>query len=244
MNTSEGSSTAPSTVARMMDTEPPSDEANYVLSYKDLRKAIGIIGIALPIGLLVGKPLIDGGGMLGSISAYYYSGMRNYFVGIMCALAVFFFSYKYARRDNFLSTLTSIFAVGVAFFPTSPRGADTDLTWTATLHFICAVLFFLTLAYFAYFIFTLPPLPKEQREPRKRLRNKIYRICGVTIVVSLALSPILDRVLSDAVRDQIHPLFWLESIAVWAFSFSWLVKGGFLPFLQDPEPPPNQANQK
>jgi len=90
MNTSEGSSTAPSTVARMMDTEPPSDEANYVLSYKDLRKAIGIIGIALPIGLLVGKPLIDGGGMLGSISAYYYSGMRNYFVGTMCPFAVFF----------------------------------------------------------------------------------------------------------------------------------------------------------
>ena len=144
-----------------------------------------IIGIALPIGLLIGKPLVDGGGMLGSISAYYYSGMRNYFVGIMCALAVFFFSYKYAQRDNFLSTLTSIFAVGVAFSPTKPSGGDT--TWTTWLHFICAFLFFLTLAYFAYFIFTLPPLPKEQREPRKRLRNKIYRICGVTIVVCLVL---------------------------------------------------------
>jgi hypothetical protein len=246
MNRPEGSSTAEpqvsTTLERMTDLQPSSDEANYVLSYKGLRKAIGIIGIALPIGLLVGKPLIDGGGMLGSISAYYYSGMRNYFVGTMCALAVFFFSYKYARRDNFLSTLTSIFALGVAFFPTSPRGADTDMTWTAGLHFACAVLFFLTLAYFAYFIFTLPPLPKEQREPHKRLRNKIYKICGVTIVVCLILSPILDRVLSDAVRAQIHPLFWLESIAVWAFSFSWLVKGGFLPFLQDPEPP-NHAKQ-
>jgi hypothetical protein len=155
---------------------------------------------------------------------------------------VFFFSYKYAPRDNFLSTLTSIFALGVAFFPTSPRRADVDTTWTAWLHFACAVLFFLTLAYFAYFIFTLPPLPKEKQEPRKRLRNKIYRICGITIVVSLLLSPILDRVLSAAVRAQIHPLFWLESIAVWAFSFSWLVKGGFLTFLQDPEPP-NHAKQ-
>ena len=91
----------------------------------------------------------------------------------------------------------------------------------------------MTLAYFAYFIFRLPHLPKEKEEPRKRLRNKIYRICGVTIVVSLLLSPILDRVLSDAVRDRIHPLFWLESIAVWAFSFSWMVKGGLIPFLQD-----------
>jgi hypothetical protein len=133
-----------------------------------------------------------------------------------------FFSYKYARRDNFLSILTSIFAVGVAFSPTKPSGGDT--TWTTWLHFICAFLFFLTLAYFAYFIFTLPPLPKEQREPLKRLRNKIYRICGITIVVCLVLSPIFDRVLSEAVRNQIHPLFWLESIAVWAFSFSWLLQ--------------------
>jgi hypothetical protein len=239
MNKSEGSSTAVSpvtkTLERMKDLKPPSDEANYVLSYKGLRKAIGIIGIALPIGLLVGKPLVDGGGMLGSISAYYYSGMRNYFVGTMCALAVFFFSYKYAPRDNFLSALTSVFALGVAFFPTTARGADT--AWTAWVHFACAVLFFLTLAYFAYKIFTLPPLPKEKQEPRKRLRNKIYRICGVTIVVSLAMSPVLDRVLSDAVRDRIHPLFWLESIAVWAFSFSWLIKGDFIPWLKDPERP-------
>jgi hypothetical protein len=230
MNQRERTSTEGSkvtkTLERMMDTEPPSDESNYVLSYKGLRKAVGIIGIALPIGLLVGKPLVDGGGMLGSISAYYYTGMQNYFVGTLCALAVFFFSYRYAPRDNFLSTLASLFAFGVVFFPTTPRGVDT--TWTGRLHIACALLFFLTLAYFAYFIFTLPPLPKEKQEPRKRLRNKIYRICGVTIVVSLLLSPILDRLLSDAVRDRIHPLFWLESIAVWAFSFSWLVKGGFL----------------
>ena len=130
MNRPAGSSTAVSqvteTLERMTDLTPPSDDSNYVLSYKGLRKAIGIIGIALPIGLLIGKPLVDGGGMLGSISAYYYSGMRNYFVGTMCALAVFFFSYRYAPRDNFLSTLTSIFALGVAFFPTTPRGAESQ----------------------------------------------------------------------------------------------------------------------
>jgi hypothetical protein len=56
------------------------------------------------------------------------------------------------------------------------------------------------------------------------------------------LSPILDRVLSEGVRDRIHPLFWLESIAVWAFSLSWLVKGDFIPWLKDPEQP-NQPNQ-
>ena len=235
MERREGSQTAASpltaTLERLTDPDPPSDESLYVLSYMGLRKAVGIIGLALPIALLVGKPLVDGGGMLGSISAYYYTGMQNYFVGTLCALAVFLFSYKYAPRDNLLSTLASVFALGVVFFPTTPSGEDT--TWTGRAHLVCAISFFLTLAVIAYFVFTRPPLPKEQLEPRKCTRNKIYRICGVTIVVSLALAPLLDLVLSDAVRDQIHPLFWLESIAVWAFSFSWMIKGDLIPLLRD-----------
>ena len=28
-------------------------------------------------------------------------------------------------------------------------------------------------------------------------------------------------------KSPIHLLFWWEAIAVWAFSFSWLVKGGW-----------------
>jgi len=242
MSQPEGSSTAASkvsaTLERLTDPQPPSDESLFVLSYKGLRKAVGIIGLALPIALLVGKPLVDGGDMLGSISAYYYTGMRNYFVGTLCALAVFLFSYRYAPRDNFLSTLASLFALGVVFFPTTPSGADT--TWTGRLHLACAILFFLTLAYFAYFVFTLPPLPKEKREPRKRTRNKIYRACGVIIVVSLALSPLLDLVLSDDLSDQIRPLFWLEAIAVWAFSFSWMVKGDLIPWLKDSPSAPSR----
>jgi hypothetical protein len=219
------------TLERLADPEPYADERMFVLSYKGLRKAVGIIALALPIVLLIAKPLVDGGGMQGSISAYYYTGVRNYFVGTLCALAVFLFSYKYAPRDNVLSTLACIAALGVVFFPTTPSGEDT--TWTGRLHVISAISFFLILAVFAYFIFTRPPLPPEDLETRKRTRNRIYRACGIIIVVSLALAPLLDRVLSDDLRDQIHPLFWLESIAIWAFSFSWLLKGGFFPFFQD-----------
>ena len=233
MNPPAGSHTvvsqATAKLAQLTDPQPPSEESMFVLSYMGLRKSVGIIGLALPVVLLVGKPVLDGGGMPGSISAYYYTGMRNYFVGSLCALAVFLFSYKYAPRDNFLSTLASAFALGVVFFPTTPQGEAT--TWTGWVHLTCAFLFFLTLAGIAYFVFTRPPLPKEQLEPRKRTRDKIYRICGVTIVVSLLLAPILDPLLGDVMRDRIHPLFWLESIAVWAFSASWLIKGGF--FLRD-----------
>jgi hypothetical protein len=219
------------TLQRVKDPDPYPDERMYVLSYMDLRKAVGIIAFALPIVLLIGKPLVDGAGMPGSISAYYYTGMRSYFVGSLCALAVFLFCYRYAPRDNYLSTFASIVALGVVFFPTTPSGEDT--TWTGRIHLVCAISFFLTLAYFAYFIFTLPPLPAEQREPRKRLRNKIYKICGLIIVVCLVLAWLSDLVLSASVRDHIHQLFWLESIAIWVFSFSWMVKGDLIWFLKD-----------
>src|SRR5215204_7543195 len=152
------------TLERITDPEPYPEEREWVLSYKGLRKGVGIIGLALPIVLLIAKPLVDGGGMQGSISAYYYTGVRNYFVGTLCALAVFLFSYKYAGRDNFLSTLACIAALGVVFFPTTPGGEDT--TWTGRLHVVSAISFFLILAGFAYFIFTRPPTPKEDLETR------------------------------------------------------------------------------
>jgi hypothetical protein len=213
-------------LAALTDPEPPADQRLYVLSYLGLRKGVGVISLALPFVLVVGKRVLDGGGMQGSISAYYYTSMRNYFVGSLCALAVFLFSYKYAPRDNFLSTVTAMFALGVVFFPTTPPGQDT--TWTGVVHLVCAASFFLLLAYFAYFVFTRPPLPREQVEARKRTRNRIYRVCGVTVVVCLLLVPVSDLAMSASVRARVHPLFWLETVAILAFSTSWLVKGGFL----------------
>ena len=60
----------------------------YVLSYLDLRRWVGTIGIALPFVLIFGKLIFEGGGLLPSISAYYYSVMRDVFVGSLAAVAV------------------------------------------------------------------------------------------------------------------------------------------------------------
>ena len=32
----------------------------------------------------------------------------------------------------------------------------------------------------------------------------------------------------DTSLSDIEPVFWLESLALWAFGISWLVKGGLL----------------
>lgn len=81
-------------------------QSSLVLSYLDLRKAIGILGIALPFVLVVGKFLFDGPGTQPSISDYYYASMRDVFVGIRCAIGVFLMSYRgYERKDNIAGIL-------------------------------------------------------------------------------------------------------------------------------------------
>lgn len=67
---------------------------SLVLSYLGLRRAVGYIGIGLPFVLLFGKLLVQGGPLPGSISAYYYSDMRNVLVGALCAVAIFLISYR------------------------------------------------------------------------------------------------------------------------------------------------------
>src|SRR4030088_235470 len=89
-----------------------------VISYLGLRKAVGIIGIALPFVLAFGKILLEGPGILNSVSAYYHTGMRDVFVGSLCAIAIFLMSYHgYERKDDIAGDVACIFALGVALLP-------------------------------------------------------------------------------------------------------------------------------
>lgn len=204
---------------------PSGSEKSLVISYLGLRKAIGIIAVLLPFVLVLGKSIIDGGGIKGSISAYYYTAMGNVFVGSLCAFGVFLMSYKgYEKKDDIAGTLACIFAIGVALFPTAPDLNATQANLViGRLHHTFAALFFLMLTYFCLFLFT----KSGQQHPtrRKKQRNTVYKICGYTMLASMALMVLLAVLLSDTLTKQLHPTFWLESIAVLAFGVSWLTKG-------------------
>src|SRR6478609_4598619 len=90
----------------------------FELNYLQIRRSVGILGIALPIAVSVGTLLFCKCGMLlDSISNYYYSIMGNVFTGILCAVSLFLYSYKGPDRiDNYASSLACVFALGVAFF--------------------------------------------------------------------------------------------------------------------------------
>jgi hypothetical protein len=100
--------------ARDSRTQQEKENA-LIISYLTLRKAIGILGAALPFVLAIGAAVLFMTGIQDSISAYYYTGMRNVFVGMLCATGFFLLSYKgYERKDSIAGNLGCLFAVGVA----------------------------------------------------------------------------------------------------------------------------------
>lgn len=203
--------------------------APLVISYLNLRRAIGILGVAFPFILALGSYLIDKMPIQSSISNYYYTGMRDVFVGILFAFALFLFSYKgYNFIDNFVGNLGSIFAIGVAIFPTPPDlPAIQENPTLGTLHFISAALFFSTLIYFSLFLFTKSDVARKFFSPEKINRNIVYILCGCIMIVCILLIASYLLFLEDRyiALSRLYPVFFLESIALLAFGVSWLTKG-------------------
>ena len=145
---------------------------------------------------------------------------RDAFVGILFVIAWFLFTYRgYDEWDNIAGYLGCLFALGVAFFP------NTGEVWEATLHFISAAALFLVMSFFSIFLFTKSDKPRESWTPEKRVRNKIYVACGVVILACIALTGLYNLLPDETTISDINPVFWLESLMIWAFGVSWIIKG-------------------
>ncbi len=199
-----------------------------VISYKILRVTVGVLGMAMPLVLYAGGKLIFGFGVQLSLSAYYHTSMRDVLVGILFALGVFLFSYKgYGRADDVAGYLACFFAIGVALFPALREGETSELAKRINvIHHIFAAGFLLTLTYFALFLFTKSNKKPSEMTPLKRLRNTVYRTCGGVMLLCILLLAVyiyqyggVGVFLGSSV-----PIFWLETVAIFAFGVSWFVK--------------------
>ena len=206
-------------------------------SYLALRKAIGVLGISLPVILPLGVFLVGSDdAWQPTISDYVDTVMGDVFVGILFAIGVFLYFYvgydrepdqpPYLPSDRLASNLGGLFALGVALFPTTSA-----VGFVQGVHTVSAVLLFVTLAYFALWQFT--KTGDEEPTPEKLMRNRIYRICGITILVCIALIGIHGWLLRDTGLNDLNPVFWLEAIAMWAFGIAWFVKGEGVPAVND-----------
>ena len=205
------------------------EEDPMLVSYRELRRAMGMIGIALPVALLIGGLLFTEGGIRDSISSYYWSPtMRGVLVGSLCSIGVFLWSYRGEFKwDNAAGNLACVAAVSVALFPCSPpEGSEAP---TRYIHFTAAAILFLLLAYFCLYSFPGQD-PGTMPLPKKPLRNNIYRVCGGIIIASIVIIALLHAVWSGGPPGS--SVFWLESIAIWAFGWSWYIKGKGLSVVQ------------
>ena len=207
-------------------------KSDILISYMTMRRMIGILGMALPFIVVIGGFINNCNGTVqGSISLYYYTNMQDFFVGLLCAVALFLTTYKGHENDHIFTILSGVFALGIAFFPTAMDSGyhvkvgifqicDKYSMW---IHLTFASLYFLTLAYISYFLFT--KTDKEKIKKKKRIRNRIYKTCGIVMVASILLIFVYFLFFQNTWVSNYKPVLILEAVALIAFGYSWLIKG-------------------
>jgi hypothetical protein len=203
--------------------EPGKLQEHVLSTYLTLRYGAGIITLCFPI-LVWFFGQMGGVGLQSSISAYYWADgfaaapVRVWFVGVLFALASFFYLYKgFTARENIAFNLAGLSAIGVAYFP-MPWGCETECP-KFTVHGVCAVLVFVCLVYVVWFCSadTLAELNDPALEKKYKRR---YR--GISIV--MAASPIAAFVLNTFVGKPGAFVFFAEACGIWAFAYYWWVK--------------------
>jgi hypothetical protein len=220
------------------------DTSRYVRSYLWMRVFVGALGVALPFLLVLGDRILFGGDPFprSSLSAYYYSGVRDLLVGTLSAIGVFLITYKVADRglDNTLSWLAGVAALTVAVFPTErPPGAPStplqDLLGESLvegIHFAAAGVFIVSLAVISFFF----GVREGAREPRKGRRSpafwrRYHWSCAAAIAAALTW-----MVVTKLAGGPGRSLLVGETVSAWAFGASWLMKGLELDILRGKRP--------
>lgn len=187
-----------------------------------LRAFIGWLGMLLPwiVVALVGY-------FPQSISATWYTNACTVFMIILGSASILLISYKgYEKIDDILLTCAGIAGLGICLFPCSVPNVTGDVGTflidskiSNIIHFICAIIFFGLLAYNSFFLFTKGAGAVTKK---KKIRNIIYRVCGVGMLASFLIM----------ILPSFHIQVWLtEAIALFFFAISFLTKADIYPWL-------------
>jgi hypothetical protein len=215
----------------------------YRVSNLVTRAVIGVLGAALPIIFIVGEAIFLKGGVRvrGSISAYYHTSMRDIFVAGLCVIGFFLITYLFGEprtKDFWLSLVAGVAVILVVFFPTmrpslpdnaplcgvtpmpagcSPIQQTLHEKPVATIHFVFAAIFIVSLAFLCF------EFARREKEHKGDARTaSIVRACGWIIFAALALVAVGAR--WKFTIFSLTPLYVGEVASVWAFAAAWLIK--------------------
>lgn len=171
-----------------------------------------------------------------SISATYYDYRAvGTFMVVLGSAGILLINYKgYGKIDDVSGTIAGIFGICICLFPMTYEPAPETITGMFNLpsnisnvfHCVSAVGFFSTLAFMSFFLFTKTA---GNMTKQKKIKNVIYRVCGIGMLASFALF-----LLQLIPGFDCYNLTWIvEAIALFFFGTSWIVKSDAFPFLRD-----------
>ncbi|WP_299114181.1 hypothetical protein [uncultured Winogradskyella sp.] len=229
---------------KMLNVDIQDVNRPWLTSIETLMKLIGVLGMLLPILLWLFLYLNTGRlEELPSISHYFFTRSNPVFIIVVSLMAIFLMIYKRHKPiDFFLSFLAGFAALLVLLFPTDSIATsccnvcDTqsmtyikESGFRVKFHYISAAVFLSILNYMCFFLFTKSDQLKANRTPEKKKRNLVYIVCGSLMLIALLImfSYFID-IFPKAIYENNNLTFWMETLAVESFGFSWLVKGGFI----------------
>ncbi len=201
-----------------------SKPARPEIDQRTMKLLVGVIAIGLPIltSAFAGKKLT-------SISAAYFEGgwSQSIFVGFLFAIAAFLLAYNgRTATDKILSKVAAVAGLCVALFPCGCDPSHPERI--QYVHYVCAAIMFLALAYFCYAFFARA---MAKGHAQAKARAAIYASCGLAILAAMA---------AMLIHDQLHPgypapndrfIFYGEATGLIAFGISWLVASQAVPVI-------------
>ena len=129
---------------------------------------------------------------------------------------------KGVKADRIVGFVGGIAALFVALFPTGLRRACPRPDWwsapTAVVHYVAAVVLFLSFILFAIWLFRRSDKRRRRdRDPGQEFCDDVCLGCGLVMIACVLWAAIA--------KYLVKPIFWPESIAIIAFAVSWLAKG-------------------
>jgi hypothetical protein len=223
----------------MIGTEARGVVAAYLL----LRKAIGWIGILLPVVLVVGYVAFTSAALPDALSDYYFTPMRNILEGTLSVLGVFLVAYDVGvLAERWVTNVAGVGVLGVAFFPgtNGMPGLSTAQRVAGDLHLFWAGVTFVALSV-AMWRFARADSDGPGAPAPSRGAATFYRASSGVMLGFVVLSGVAS-VLPRSVRNATKVEFIFEALAVMTFGIVWLVKGRALqPLLSAPGIPLTQG---
>lgn len=203
---------------------------NVTVDTKRMRIMIGILGMLLPwLVALITLSIPQ------SISITYYSVFAvGTFMVVLGSAGILLINYKgYDKLDDIMATIAGVCGILICLFPMTYLDDPSIKTGILHLpseisnifHCISAFGFFGVLAFMSFFLFTKS---SGEMTKQKKIKNIIYRVCGVGMLASFLLFFLNFTPFAP------YSLTWIiEAIALFFFGFSWIVKADAIPFLKE-----------